>query len=108
MKRIITILAVALCAGAFALQPANAASPEPQVKAAKASKKTETVVFTASMHCKNCVKKINENMAFEKGVKDLAVSLEEKTVTITYDPSKTSAEALGKALGKLGFQVEKK
>ena len=51
--------------------PAAAAAPtaekiEQNVKKAA----TKTVTFNVSMHCKNCVKKINDNVAFEKGVKD--------------------------------------
>ena len=30
------------------------------------------------------MKKVNENIAFEKGVKDLAVSLDKQTITVTY------------------------
>ena len=60
-----------------------------------------------SMTCKNCVKKIEGNIPFEKGVKDLKVSLEDKLVTITYDPSKTDEETLCKAIEKLGYTAEK-
>lgn len=70
-------------------------------------KKTETVTFKVGMHCRNCVNKIQENIAFEKGVKDLKISLENKTVTITFDPSKTSADTLESAIRKLGYSVEK-
>ena len=66
-----------------------------------------TVTFKTSMTCKNCVKKITENISFEKGVKDLSVSLDEKLVTITYDPSRTDEATLAKALEKLGYTVEK-
>ena len=69
----------------------------------KKAKKTATVVFNVSMHCKNCVKKITENISFVKGVKDLKVSLEDKTVTITYDPVKTDEATLKKEIEKLGF-----
>ena len=50
-------------------------------------------------------KKINDNIAFEKGVKDLSVSLDKKTVTISYDPSKTDEAKLKAALEKLGYTV---
>lgn len=82
-------------------------SAAPQVKGQKAAK-TETVTFSTNMRCKNCVKKINENIAFEKGVKDLKVSLEKQTITVTFDPSKTSAETLSKAISKLGYNASLK
>lgn len=66
---------------------------------------TKTVTFNVSMHCKNCVKKINDNVAFEKGVKDLSVSLDSKTVTVTYDPARTDVAKLKAALEKLGYKV---
>ena len=65
-----------------------------------------TVTFKTTIHCKNCVRKINDNIPFEKGVKDLKVSLDEKLVTITYDPSKTDETTLAKAIEKLGYKVE--
>ena len=73
----------------------------------KKVKKTETVTFKVNMHCKNCVAKITDNISFLKGVEDLKVSLDQKTVTITYNPSKTSESTLQKALEKLGYTVEK-
>lgn len=68
-------------------------------------KETKTVVFTVSMHCQKCVKKINDNIAFEKGVKALDVNLESKTVKVTYDASKTDVAKLKTALEKLGYKV---
>lgn len=110
MKRILTILALSFCAAVTSLQPSAYAAPAPQVKSAKASKsaKAETVTFRTNLHCKNCVKKVNENIAFEKGVKDLKVSLDTQTITVTFDPAKTSVEALSKAISKLGYAAEPK
>lgn len=107
MKRIITIIAIALCASVSSLHASSVAAPVPQSKTAKVSK-AETVTFCTNLRCKSCVKKVNENIAFEKGVKDLKVSLPDQTITVTYDPSKTSAEALSKAISKLGYKAEVK
>lgn len=73
-----------------------------------APKDYKTVTFEVSMHCKNCVKKISENISFEKGVKKLDVSLEGKVVTITYDPAKTDVDALKVAIERLGYEVQVK
>lgn len=62
-----------------------------------------TVVFATRLHCKNCVNKVNENIAFEKGVKDLKVDLEAQTITVKYDSSKTSVEKLAEAINRLGY-----
>lgn len=71
-------------------------------------KKTETVCFEVSMNCHNCQDKIEKNTAWEKGVKDLTVSLENKTVCIVYDTRKTSPDVLKKAIQELGFTCEVK
>ena len=73
----------------------------------KKVKKTETVTFKVSMHCKNCVNKITDNISFIKGVEDLKVSLDQKTVVVTYNPAKTDEATLQKAIEKLGYTAEK-
>ena len=73
----------------------------------KKVKKTETVTFKVNMHCKKCVAKITDNISFVKGVEDLKVSLDQKTVTITYNPAKTDEATLQKAIEKLGYSAEK-
>ena len=70
-------------------------------------KKTEEVTFIVSMHCHGCQSKIEKNISWEKGVKDLKADLEKKTVTITYDPKRTNEEKLKKAIEKLDFKCEK-
>ena len=106
MKKILVTLILALGALSFNAAPLFAASAESTVLQQSKKKKTQTVTFKVSMRCKNCVKKITDNISFEKGVKDLQVVLEDKTVTITYDPAKTNPETLKKAIEKLGYKVE--
>lgn len=74
-------------------------------QAAKPRKEYSKAVFSVSMHCENCVKKIQENIAFEKGVKALEVSLDRHTVYIEYDPEKTDVKTLASAIEKLGYEV---
>jgi copper chaperone CopZ len=73
---------------------------------AQKSKDEKTVVIEASMDCNSCKAKIEKNIAFEKGVKDLKVNLETKQVTILYQESKNSDENLVKAIEKLGFTAK--
>lgn len=107
MKKILIALACAFCVSVSLPQPVAAAPSTPGTLLDRQKKKVETVTFRTTIHCKNCVKKIMDNIAFERGVKDLKVSLDEKLVTITYDPSKTDEAALVRALEKLGYQAEK-
>ncbi len=74
-------------------------------KPAKKKGEIKDVTFHVHLHCENCVKKVQENIAFEKGVKGLEVSLENQTVAIKYDAAKTSEEILKKAIEKLGYPV---
>jgi copper chaperone CopZ len=66
----------------------------------------ETVVFDVSMTCENCQKRIEKNVAFERGVTDLKVNLANKTVLLEYKPSQTTVEKLQAAIGKLGYEVK--
>ena len=111
MKHVLFTLIFALGALSLTAQPMLAASNETatiqQDKKKADKKKTQTVTFKTTIHCKNCVKKLNDTIAFEKGVKDLKVSLDDKLVTIKYDPAKTDEGTLAKAIEKLGYSVEK-
>ena len=102
----------ALAAAVLSLMiPGTAASAEPgsvkmdEVLNAKPKKELKEVTFSVSMHCEKCVEKITENISFEKGVKDLKVSLDQHTVWIKYDASKTSWQALKSAVEKLGYEA---
>lgn len=76
------------------------------VQQKKKDKKTEQLVCWVSMDCENCKSKIEKNIAYEKGVKDMKVDLDTKLVTITYRSDKTTPEKLEKAIQDLGFKTE--
>lgn len=69
------------------------------------AKELKTAVFTTSpeMHCSNCENKIKSNLRFEKGIKDIVTNLDDKTVTIKYDASKTSPEKIVDAFAKIDY-----
>jgi len=68
--------------------------------------KSEKVTFVVNMYCENCKAKIEKNISWEKGVKDLVVDLDAKTVFIKFDPRKITKENLKKAIEKLGYTCE--
>ena len=70
---------------------------------AKPEKKV--VTFSVEMHCENCKKKIERNLAYEKGVLDLDTNLKKKTVTVSYDATQTDVKKLKDALKKLGYDA---
>ena len=67
----------------------------------KRSNNRQTVVLSCDIHCQGCCDKIMKNIAFEKGVKDIACDLDTKTVTVTYDANKTDVPALLEAFKKI-------
>lgn len=69
-----------------------------------AARGTAIVVLSSNISCSNCKTRIEKNIAFERGVRDLVVSLPDRTVTITYRTDKTTAEALCQAVSKLGYE----
>lgn len=92
MKKIISCLAAIAFVCSLSLMAAN--------------KEYKTVTFDVDIECQNCVKKVTENISFEKGVKGLEVSLEDHTVTVTFDPAKTDEKKLAEAIRKLGYSTK--
>lgn len=84
------------------------AVPVPVEWTVKPKRQLKTVVFSVNMHCEKCVEKIRENISYEKGVKGLDISLEEKTVSVRYDASKTDEQTLSDAIAELGYEVKVK
>lgn len=97
MKKTIIIIIAAL----MALPVFSTAAPKKKAE-------LKEVTFIVHLHCENCVKKVQENIAFEKGVKDLKVSLDDQTVFVKYDAAKNSEEKLKASIEKLGYPVSGK
>lgn len=73
--------------------------------APKDQKKAETIVYhlNPGMSCQRCVDKIKSNLRFEKGIKAIDPVLADQTVTVKFDPRKTTSQAIVDALAKLGY-----
>ena len=100
MKRIITlIMALLLVAG-------TATAALAQDKKQKKNANLQEVTFVTTIDCKNCVKKVEANLPYEKGIKDMKVNLDDRTVWIKYDATKTDKEKLAAAIVKLGYEAE--
>lgn len=73
---------------------------------AQAQKKgNKTVVYNADLHCNSCKEKIEKNIPFEKGVKDLKVDMATNTVTVTFREDKNTVESIRTAIEKLDIHV---
>ncbi len=93
--RTITVIAVALFSLTLNGQNTNTKN-----------QKDGEILFTTDLHCENCVKKIEAALPFVKGVKDMKISLKDKTIWIKYSKSKTNEAILAKAIEEIGYKVE--
>jgi Cu2+-exporting ATPase len=95
MKRILVIMMCAM----FIISIASAQETK--------KKQKETVTFfIENMECENCIKKIEKNIAFEKGVTDLKCDLPSRTVEVTYRTDKTDIKKLTVAFDKIGKKAK--
>jgi copper chaperone CopZ len=53
-----------------------------------------------------CKDRIENGMAFEKGVKDVNLDVETKIATIKYNTKSTSPDELRKKISKLGYDAD--
>lgn len=77
-------------------------------KQPKKENRKDTVEFfvTSEEMCHKCVRKVNDNLPFEKGVTGLEVNQKKNTIRITYRKDRTSPDKLKAAIKKLNMEVE--
>lgn len=74
------------------------------VTASAAAAAERTVTFGVdNMTCGSCPYIVKASMTSVGGVRDVAISLEAKTVTVTFDDTRTTAEAIGAASTNAGY-----
>lgn len=56
--------------------------------------------------CDMCVKTIEDNVIYEKGVKRVSVDLAKSEIHVEYDPKKNTPDGLRKAVSKLGYMAD--
>ena len=69
-------------------------------------KNIETVKYTTSITCQDCVNTIMKNLPLEKGIKDVRCDLKTKEVTVAFDSNKNNPEEIKKLLEKLGYTAK--
>jgi len=92
MKRILSTLLLLLAISAYAQQ-------SPADNANKIEIKTSAI-------CDMCKHAIEYDLAFEKGVKSADLNLDNKVVTVYFNPKKTSAEILRTRITKVGYHAD--
>lgn len=94
---LILMLSFLFCAGM-----AQAQSEE----MSKKSSKLQTVKIQTSAQCEMCKTRIEETLAFEKGVKLSNLNLEDMIVTVSYNAKKTNVDKIRKAISNVGYQAD--
>lgn len=59
-----------------------------------------------SAQCDMCKERIEKAMAYEKGVYESTLNVEDKVLTLRYNPKKTSPEKLRTAVNKTGYDAD--
>ena len=70
--------------------------------------KTVVLTTTPQMHCDKCETRIKENLKYIKGIKSIETSVENQSVTVTYDADKTSVEKIKTSLKKANYTATEK
>ncbi len=69
---------------------------------------TKETIPIKGMHCKSCVQLIESGLKDLGGVAEVHVDLASEHATVTYDPSKTSLDAIKSEILSLGYSVDGK
>ncbi len=69
-------------------------------------KKLQVVTIKTSSQCNDCKERIEEALAFEKGVKKSELDVETHMVTVSYKKGKTTPEKIRKAITKAGYDAD--
>jgi mercuric ion binding protein len=69
-------------------------------------KGTEMVQFKTSAVCDMCKSRLEKSLAYEKGVQAASLDVPSKVLTVSYNPAKTTPEALRAAVQKTGYDAD--
>ena len=67
---------------------------------------TDTVRIQTSAICETCKKTLENDLSFEKGVKKSVLNLDDKVLTVVYNPDKTNPDKIRIAVTKSGYDAD--
>lgn len=70
-----------------------------------AAPRTETLKLCVSIHCHACEELIIDNLAFERGIRDIKIDLDNRTVEVKYNKRRTNLDNIRASLERLGYEV---
>lgn len=74
----------------------------------KKTNKVSEVTYTIKLDCASCVTKAEAKIPYIKGIKNIKVSLENQSVEIKYNNTKTNKETIKSELKRLGYDAVEK
>ena len=69
-------------------------------------KETKTITIKSSTVCDMCKERIERELVFEKGIKNVKVDISANTITVKYRTDKTDEQAIKQAISKLGYWAD--
>lgn len=73
--------------------------------ATKPGKEKEVKIKTSAV-CDMCKERIEKNLTLSKGITEAVLNLDDKVVTVKYNPKKTSETAIRKVITDTGYDAD--
>lgn len=64
------------------------------------------IEIKTSAICEMCKETLEYDLAFEKGVKEAVLNLDDKVLSITYNPKRTDPDKLRERITKVGYHAD--
>lgn len=71
-----------------------------------AVEKRYKIEIQTSAICEMCKHTLERDMAFEKGVKESSLNLDNKVISVTYNPRKTDGQTIRKRIAMIGYHAD--
>jgi len=68
--------------------------------------KTASVKLKTSAKCEMCKERLERNLTLTKGVKEAFLNLNDKVMTVTYNPKKTDVARIKAAIAGTGYDAD--
>ncbi len=75
-------------------------------KTEKVKKEIVKCAYATDIDCEGCVKKVMNTIPYQKGIKSVNVDLPKKIITVEYDKSKSSNEAVISHFSKIDIKAK--
>ena len=67
---------------------------------------TDTLRIQTSAQCEMCKERIENTLAYEKGIVKSNLDLTSKIVTVVFKPNKTNADKIRTAISQIGYDAD--